>query len=103
MGDDHCTPDNLQVDVMTGEVRADPMLGYTRETEVQVAQDTPAQTGTPAETETQDGDTRQTASGPRADHPTDSSQAITDHKLRTPGTTLGVDHHASTTSRIDVV
>ena len=42
---------------MTGEAKADPMLGYTRETEVQVTQDTPAQTGTPAGTETQDGDT----------------------------------------------
>ena len=40
------------------------MLGYTRETKVQVVQNTPAQTGTPAETETQDGDTCQTASGP---------------------------------------
>ena len=46
-GDDHCTPDTPQVDVMTGETRADPMLGYTRETEVQVAQDRPAQTDTP--------------------------------------------------------
>ena len=64
---------------MTGEARADPMLGCTRETKVQVAQDTPAQTGTPAGTETQDGDTCQTASGPRADHPTDSGQEITDH------------------------
>ena len=35
---------------MTGEARADPMLGYTRETEVQAAQDTPAQTDTPAGT-----------------------------------------------------
>ena len=88
---------------MTGEAGADPMLGYTRETEVQVAQDTPAQTDTPAGTETQDGDTCQTASGPRADHPTDSSQAITDHRLCTPGITLGVDHpHATTISRIDV-
>ena len=37
---------------MTGEAAADLMLGYTRETEAQVTQDTPAQTGTPAETET---------------------------------------------------
>ena len=55
--------------MMTGEAGADPMLGYTRETEVQVTQDTPAQTGTPAETETQDGDTCQTATEPRADRP----------------------------------
>ena len=51
-GDDHRAPDTPQVNVMTGEVGADPMLGYTRETEVQVTQDTPAQTGTPAGTET---------------------------------------------------
>ena len=68
-GDDHHTPGTPQVNMMTGEARADPMLSYTRETEVQVAQDTPAQTDTPAETETQDRDTRQTTSGPRADHP----------------------------------
>ena len=54
------------------------MLGCTRETEVQVAQDTPAQTGTPAGTETQEGDTHQTTIEPRANHPTDSGQAITD-------------------------
>ena len=78
-GDDHHAPDTPKVDVMTGEARADPMLGHTRETEVQVAQDTPAQTGTPAGTETQDGDTHQTTTEPRADHPTDSNQAITDH------------------------
>ena len=102
-GDDHRTPSTLQVNVMTGEARADQMLGYTRETEVQVAQDTPTQTGTPAETEIQDGDTRQTATEPRANHPTDSGQAITDHRLRMPGITLGVDHpHATTISRIDV-
>ena len=88
---------------MTGEAGADPMLGYTRETEVQVAQDTPAQTGTPAETETQDGDTHQTATEPRANHPTDSGQAITDHRLHTPGITLGVDHpHATMISCIDI-
>ena len=89
---------------MTGEAGADPMLGYTRETEVQVTQDTPAQTGTPAGTETQDADTRHTATEPRANHPTDSSQATIDHRLRTPGITLGVDHpHATMISHIDVV
>ena len=102
-GDDHRAPGTPQVDMMTGEAGADPMLGYTRETEVQVTQDTPAQTNTPAETETQDGDTHQTTSGPRANHPTDSSQAITDHRLRTPATTLGVDNpHAIMTNCIDV-
>ena len=74
MGDDHHAPDSPQVNVMTGEAGADPMLGYTREIKVQVTQDTPAQTGTPAETETQDRDTCQTASRPRANHPTDSGQ-----------------------------
>ena len=79
MGDDHHAPNSPQLNAMTGEARADPMLGYIRETEVQVTQNTSAQTDTPAETETQDGDTRQTASGPRANCPTDSGQAITDH------------------------
>ena len=64
---------------MTEEVGADPTLGYTRETELQVAQDTPAWTDMPAETETQVEDTCLTATGPRAIHPTDSDQAITDH------------------------
>ena len=85
VGDDHHAPGTLQVDVMTGEAGVDSMLGNTRETEVQVTQDTPAQTGTPAETETQHGDTHQTATEPRANHPTDSGQAITDHRLCTPG------------------
>ena len=103
MGDGHRAPDTLQVDVMTGEAGADPMLGYTRETEVQVTQDTPAQTGTPTEIEIQDGDTHQTTTEPRANHPTDSDQAIADHRLPMPGITLGVDHpHATMISRIDV-
>ena len=89
MGDDHHALGTPQVDVMTGEAEADQMLGYTRETEVQVTQDTPAQTGTPAGTETQDGDTHQTATEPRADH--------------TPGIFLGVDHpHATMISCTDV-
>ena len=41
--------DTRHTDVMTEEVRADPTLGCTRETEAQVAQDTPAQTDTLAE------------------------------------------------------
>ena len=88
---------------MTEEAKADPTLGYTRETEVQVAPDTPAQADMPAGTETLDGDTHLTATEPRAVHPKDSDQAITDHRLRTPGTTLGVDHpHATTKNHIDV-
>ena len=72
MADDHCALNTRQVDIITEGAGADPTLGYTRETEVQVAQDTPAQTDTPAGTETQDGDTCLTATGPRAIHPTDS-------------------------------
>ena len=102
-GDDHHTPDTPQLNMMTGEARADPMLGYNRETEVQVAQDTPAQTGTPAGIKAQDKDTCLTTTEPRAVHPTDSNQAITDHQLHTPGITLGVDHpHATTINHIDV-
>ena len=56
VADNRRTLDTPQVDAMTGEAEADPMLGYTRETEVQVAQDTPVQTDMPAGTETQDGD-----------------------------------------------
>ena len=37
VADDHHALDTPQVDVMTGEAEADPMLGYTRKTEVQVA------------------------------------------------------------------
>ena len=77
--DVHRTLDTQQIDVMIEEVGADPTLGYTRETEVQVTQDTPAQTDTPAETEIQVEDTRLTTTEPRAVHPTDSNRAITDH------------------------
>ena len=57
----------------------------------------------PAGTETLDGDTHLTATGPRAIHPTDSDRAITDHRLCTPGTTLGVDRpHATTKNHTDV-
>ena len=64
---------------MTGEATADAMLGYTRETEVQVTHDIPVQTGTPAGTETQDGDTHRTATEFKADHPTDRGQVTIDH------------------------
>ena len=103
MADDHHTPNTPRVDMMTEEARVDPTLGYTRETEVQVAQDTPAQTDMPAGMETQDGDTCLTTTEPRAIHPTDSDRAITDHQLHTPGTTLGVDcPHVTTKNHIDV-
>ena len=88
---------------MMTEAAADPMLGYTRETKAQVTQDTPAQTGTPAGTETQDRDPHRTATKSKADQPTDSGQITIDHQLRTPGIILGVDHpHATMTSHIDV-
>ena len=64
--------DSQHIDVMTEEVGADLALGCTRETEVQVAQDIPAQTDMPAETETQVEDTHLTATEPRAVRPTDS-------------------------------
>ena len=79
MADDCHTPNTPRVNVMTEEARADPTLGYTRETEVQVTQDIPAQTDMPAGTETQDRDTCLIATEPRAIHPTDSDRAITDH------------------------
>ena len=65
--------------MMTGEAAADLMLGCTQETEARVAQDTPAQTDTPAGTETQDEGTCQTATELKADHPTDSVQVTIDH------------------------
>ena len=103
VADNHHALNTPQVDVMTGEAEADPMLGYTRETEVQVIQDTPVQTDTPAGTETQDGDTCLTATLPRAIYPTDSNRAITDHRLRTPGITPGAGHpHTATINHIDV-
>ena len=52
--DDHHAPDTLEIYVMTGEATADLMLGHIQETEVQATQDTPAQTETPAGTETLD-------------------------------------------------
>ena len=73
------TLDTRHINVMIEEVGADPMLGCTRETEVQVTQDTPAQKDTPAETETQVKDTHLTTTEPRAVHPKDSDQTTTDH------------------------
>ena len=102
--DDHHALDTLEIDVMTGEVAADLMLGCTQETEAQVAQDTPAQTDTPAGTETQDEGTHWTATELKADHPTDSLQVAIGHRLPTLGIILEADHpHTPMTSRIDVV
>ena len=77
--DDHHALDTPEINVMTGEATADLMLGCTQETEVQATQDTPAQTDTPAGTETLDEDTRWTATEPKANHPTDSGQIAIDH------------------------
>ena len=77
--DDHHTLDTPYIDVMTGEAAADQMLGCTQETKVQDAQDTPAQTDTPAGTETQDEGTHRTTTELKANHPTDSGQVTTDH------------------------
>ena len=74
--------------MMTGEAAADLMLGYTRETEAQVTQDTPAQTGIPAGTETQGEGTCWTATELKANYPTDSGQVAIDHRLPTLGIIL---------------
>ena len=52
MEDDHHAPGTPEIHMITGEAAADLMLGLMQETEVQAAQDTPAQTDTPAGTET---------------------------------------------------
>ena len=97
------TLDTWHINVMIEEVGADPTLGCTRETEVQVAQDTPAQTDMPVETETQVEDTRLTTTEPRAVRPTEINRATTDHRLHTPGTTLGADcPHTTTKNHIDI-
>ena len=102
--DDHHTLDTLEIDVMTGEAAADLMLGCTQETEAQAAQDTPAQTDTPAGTETLDKDTRRTATELKADHPTNSSQVAIDHQLPMLGIILEADHpHAAMRSHLDIV
>ena len=68
------------------------MLGLIQETEVQATQDTPAQTDTPAGTETLDEDTHPTATKLKADHLTGSAQVAIDHRLPTLGIILGADH-----------
>ena len=91
MGNDYHTPNTLVIDVMTEEAVADLILGLTQETEVRAAQDTPAQTDTPAGTETLDEGTHPTASELKADHPTGSAQVTIDHWLPTPGIILEAD------------
>ena len=66
---------------MTEEAVADLILGLIQETEVQAAQDTPAQTDTLAGTETLDEGTHPTAAKLKADHLTGSTQVAIDHRL----------------------
>ena len=95
--------DTRHTNAMIEEARADPTLECTRETEAQVAQDTPAQKDTLAEIGTQVEDTHLTATEPRAICLTDRDRVITDHLHHTPGTILGVDlPHTITKNHIDV-
>ena len=104
MEDDHHTPDTLETDTMTEEAIAGQMLGRIQETEVQVTQDIPAQTDTPAGTEILDEGTCQTATELKADHPTDSDRVAIDHRLPMLGIILGADHlHITMRSHLDAV
>ena len=79
MGNDYHAPNTLAIDVMTEEAVADLILGLIQETEVQATQDTPAQTDTPAGTETLEEGTRPTATDLKADHLIGSTQVAIDH------------------------
>ena len=79
MGNDNHAPNTLAINVMTEEAVAGLILGITQGTEVQAAQDTPAQTDTPAGTETLDEGTHPTATELKADHLTGSTQVVIDH------------------------
>ena len=79
MGNDNHAPNTLEINVMTKEAIADLILGITQETEVQATQGTPAQTDTPAGTETLDKGTHLTATELKADHFTGSTQVAIDH------------------------
>ena len=88
---------------MTGEAIADLILGLIQETEVQAAQDIPAQADMPAGTETLDEGTHLTATKLKADHLTGSTQVAIDHQLPTLGIVLEADpshaivrHHPGT-------
>ena len=89
---------------MTEEATADLTLGLIKETEVKAAQDTPAQTDTPAGTETLDEGTCQTATELKADHLTGIDQVAIDHRLPTLGIVLEADHpHAAMRCHPDAV
>ena len=79
MGNNYHAPNTPVIDVMTEEAIADLILGLTQETEVRATQDIPAQTDTPAGTETVDKGTRSTATELKADHLTGSVQVAIDH------------------------
>ena len=70
---------------MAEETIADLILGLTQETEAGAAQDIPAQTDTPAGTETLDEGMHPTTSKLKADHLTGSAQVAIDHQLPTLG------------------
>ena len=100
---DYHAPDTLEIDTMT-EATADLMLGLIQETEVQASQDNPAQTDTPAGTETLDEGTRQTATELKANHLTGSDQLAIDHQLPMLGIVLEADPpHAAMRSHPDAV
>ena len=102
--DNHRAPDTPETDTITEEATAGQMLGHIKETEVQVTQDTPARTDTPAGTETLDEDTCQTTTKLKADHPTDINQVAIDHRLPMLRIILEADHpHAAMSSHLDVV
>ena len=102
--DDHHAPNTPEIDMMTEEATADLILGLIQETEVQAAQDTPAQTDTPAGTETLDEGTHRTATELKADHLTGSDQVAIDHRLPTLGIILEADHpHAAMRCHLDAV
>ena len=89
---------------MTEEAVADLILGLIQETEVQVAQDTPAQTDTPAGTEMLDEGTHPTTTVLKADLPTGRAQVAIDHQLPTLGIVLEADHpHAAMRCHPDAV
>ena len=91
MGNDYHAPNTPAIDVMTEEAVADLILGLIQETEVRAAQDTPAQTDTPAGTETLDEGTCLTATELKADHLTGGTQVAIDHQLPTLGIVLEAD------------
>ena len=90
--------------MMTEEATADLMLGLIQETEVQATQYTPAQTDTPAGTETLDEGTHRTATKFKADHLTGSDQVAIDCRPPMLGIVLEADHpHAAMRHHPDAV